>query len=249
MIVGPPILLERSLAKMKTKAYKTFGLCVILGLSACLLLSCNQQDIATQTGKLTHDYIEQSEDAFYGYSLMPQGYIQLETSLNDCIEKADMIVRVRVSQVGETYLPKGYTLDATRSFAQNKDAIAHLLTPVNVTVLKTYKQELPAGKIDMSDNATLKPSQTATLQVEEFYGTYQNEFRLYPLENHLVLEEGGEYLLFLKNLDGKYYVLYQPSLVLAENGSFHSMMYNDALYTDFTSYSEIDSVLGTALHE
>jgi hypothetical protein len=166
-----------------------------------------------------------------GYVVTFSPGVIFEKSLSACFEKADLIIRGKVMNVGESYLAEGYILNERDSSEVVKKNIKGIRTPVTLGIEKIYKGE------DIVNSRIIT--------VDEFYGSYSGHSLV--MTNLTTLSENNEYILYIKEIDNKYYILYQPSVLLNtqsddETGrqrGFRSLYLNELLFEDYSSSEEL----------
>lgn len=193
---------------------------------SCILSIVSLTSLFSCAHDMQSDVTEETE--FDGFYVQPSAYIQLEESLSDCIEKADLIVMGTITNVGTAFLPENLSLHARMSDMERKDVVAQIQTPVTCSVQTVYKNNSTSGDVTTyaleEDNSTLTWNET--------YGVIDNAYKLYPLENQIELQKNMTCVLFIKIINGKFHILHQPSILLKEDGQFQSLLSNNELYTN-----------------
>ena len=213
------------------KAYAKILAIILAVVTFTMFASCSSTQESTET-----------QEEFEGFFVQPSGYIELEDSLNDCINNADIIVMGTVSNVGASFLPTNLSLNDSMSDIEKKEIVRQIKTPITFNVQDVYK-----NAASTSDSLASSLSENSTLSFNEHHGVIDNAYKLYPLEHQIELEENMTYVLFIKIIDGTYYVLYQPSILINEDGSFESLLMNTQLYTDCGDSSEAIELLENLL--
>lgn len=160
----------------------------------------------------------------------PSAYLEFEQSIEKCVENADLIVIGTVSSIGESYLADGYMIDSGMNEYQIKEAVKRTTTPINISVNEVLKPP--------KNNKSEFETETELIVLEN-YGVVNNKYELLPIDGLIPLKDDLEYILFLKEINGAYYILHQPSVVVYPNGTYESLLGNDLLYSTCESCGDI----------
>ena len=192
----------------------------IFAVGLIFLLSMNpfsKNDYSNRENDELHDHVNA------GYILESHPYIMYETSLEENIDKADLIIRAIVSKVGESYLEDGFTLNIGDELEKVKENITGIRTPITLEILEIYK-------------GAERLHNEGTIILNEYYGSY-NGFELKRGSAELFLTESAEYILYINEIRGVYYIMAQPSVLLENNISDDNRKsFIENIVTDYLTY-------------
>ena len=189
--------------------------------------------------------IPKETDSEILFEVKQESYILLEKDLKECIEETLYIVEGYVSSIGDSRLEDGFSLPHTAADAAEmskasvktlSETIRQIYTPITFIPEKIYKS--PKQNNTQTAFDSLSAEEDSFIALKGRYGTCQG-YRFSPNSKRVLMEEGKNYILFLYINDGNIHVWHQPSLALASDGTFRSLMNNPDLYTDFKDAAEI----------
>ena len=169
------------------------------------------------------------------FSYKPEMHIIAQTSLAECVDDADIIIRCRVIDIGAPYLLDGYTLPEVKQVkdfndettqADLKANIIGIRTPVTLDIMRTYKGAEHLDGVEFP--------------IDELYGNYRGfELLDSDMTEHLIAD--NEYLMFIKYTDGVPRVQYQQTLWVnpEDESDYMSLLSNYAIYSPYFDISEI----------